>query len=366
MTDLRLRRDTSSSAMLRLNLRALVSRLPDLEQAILELTSVGPQEMDGTAARVHGWLTSDRPEAAAAVSADQDPLSAYVSMLKYVNAFGIWEDARGVARQVFDSADRWGDSLPESSARALAAVVLGLCGDEAQSDILFSTALSSMPHPVERVFSGLRWASIQAKRRGRIQAAESLIDALEREAADAGIRHRDRLIASGMLCNFRGLIAIRRKASGAAREIVIAAIGQFESGNALADDGCVIGLEEGRRYEWMAKLNLIQLDIYEGRFAAATRDLRELAEFSRAHDPGSLHTSLSTLAYVHLRAGLPEDALPLLLEAHDLLRSEYDPFVVRQVRKMLRRCYLELGRPRDAEQVEGLPEQFWLTTPLGA
>ena len=167
-----------------------------------------------------------------------------------------------------------------------------------------------------------------------------------------------------MLWNLRGLLAILRRDPQAASGAVTHAIRHFEQGNRTRTDAHAIGNEEARRYEWMAMLHLIQLDIFAHTFSSAIEKLVVLVDFSRENDPGSLHTSLSTLAYVHIQNDDPEAALPLLLESHERLRAEYDPSVIAQVRKMLVRCYIELGREKDAEQVSALPAHFWQPTEL--
>lgn len=362
LTDLRLRRDTSSKALLELNIAVLSARDPGFRRAIAELTD--ERLLDNTACHVRAVVTGMRGSPAGHVPQLQDVTDAYTSLLKYVNAFGNWDDARAVARRVFDVRGRWGTSLLETTTVALAAVVLGLCGDETHSDQLFLIALTELPNSIERTFWGLRWASIQAKRRGQLDAAETLIAALEADLEGLNAHADDLAIASGMLWNFRGLIETRRRNPEQARRAVTRAVALFEQCDHSEVAGGELNRDEARRYEWMARLNLIQLDIFQGVLDPAIEQLARLAEFSRRYDPRSLHTSLSTLAYVHIQAGEPARAIPYLLEAHELLRSEYDPFVVVQVRKMLARCYFELGRLREVSLVDALPKEFWLPTPL--
>lgn len=363
LTDLRLRRDLSSRAMFELNVDALIAQQPELRRTLTDhLDRASSANETSVALRETLGLGSISRRTRSVPF--QSEAAAYVALLKYVNAFGSWEDALDVARSVHARRKAGAESQRETLTYALAASVLGLCRESAASDDLFAIALAGMPDPIERTFAGLRWASLRAKRQGNIDAAEDLIDALDSDLAHASAHRDDKSVGFGMLWNLRALLAVRRRDPKAAHAAVTRAIAHFEQGNGHRTAAHAIGSEEARRYEWMARLNLIQFDIFAHTFVSAIEKLTTLVDFSRENDPGSLHTSLSTPAYVHIQNDDPAAALSPLLESHERLRAEYDPFVIDQVRKMLIRCYIELGREKDAERVSALPAHFWLSTEM--
>lgn len=127
LTDLRLRRDESSRQMLRLNLRAWweaspatfqvmqskVTRADQLDTPGLDVLAIGAEPT--------GLHAPDRKP-----RAPLDPASdTYETLLKYVNAFGSWEDAEAAAFE-YAAARSSGSGRLRGLTSGLAGVVVGL------------------------------------------------------------------------------------------------------------------------------------------------------------------------------------------------------------------------------------------------
>jgi hypothetical protein len=121
--------------------------------------------------------------------------------------------------------------------------------------------------------------------------------------------------------------------------------------------------DEVARYAWMGMLNGAQLSWMLGDGPTAQTRFVDALQFARQYDPDAVHASASTLAFFLVQNGDPASALPLSLEALDLVRSQYDARLALQVRKLVLRCMLELGRQRAAERVRGLPDEYWRPLP---
>ncbi len=358
LTDLRLRRDDSSRQMLLLNIRAWDAASPGTLRALQHAVHTA-EVVDGP-----GWdvLTAGGDASSLAPSAPQGLVGGaredvYESLLKYVNAFGSWAEAEAVA-----SAYAEDPALPEGRLRGLtsglAGVVVGLAGDKDKCDQLFEDSVKNLAHSSEQFFVYLRWASLAAKRRGDLDAADSLLDRAAQSMVDSPAADRD--VAAGLTSNLRALFALRRGDASTSRQLVLNAVDHLRA----AHDTHLprsIGDAETARYLWMAELNAAQLDLSQQRYGVAIERLQRLSEFAHHHDYGALHTTLSTLAYIHVARGDVSSAVPLLKEALVLLRDEYDPAVVLQVRKMLYRAYVEQGDHEDAEQVSASSPYFWQT-----
>lgn len=358
LTDLRLRRDESSRQMLILNMRIWSETSPETFRELQE--SVRDAAVRDSPAYdilcVAGEATPTRLER----QMDQCSTSgesAYELLLKYVNAFGAWDEAERVARQYTRIAKPHADRL-DGLTSGLAGVVLGLAGDSDSSDRLFERAVSALRDSAECFFAYLRWASITAKRHGDLHRAERLIERALAQRTTTG-HGPDGLLEHGLALNFRALLRLRKGQLDVSRRLVHEAIVSLRGAFAAADETCGHA-EETARYVWMAELNAAQLDVLEGDYRHAMQRLGVLEDFAKRHDRGALHTTLSALAFLHLGQGRPADAVPLLRRSLDLVGDEYDPAVVKQVRKMLYRSYVELDDARSANEVARLSPYFWL------
>lgn len=357
LSDLRLRRDESSKDLLHLNLKAVLAFTPDVDSRILDTAWSGGH--DEVVASVMQDLGS--PDASSSWNPDvrsairEDPLDVFATIAKYVNIFGSWGDAETVATDF----SKWGADLGTDRLRwsisGLAGVVLGL-GNLPGHDALFRAAVDNHPDPIEAFFIGLRWASIEAKRNGDLEAARVIIDHASSVSLSRGLDDRDQTVIRGMLQNFKALLAVRSKSFGEAFALVDESVELFGDSAAQTDK---IVQEEAVRYSWMAQLNKAQLFLFSGDGPRARDELKNVIAFARIHDRGALHTSLSALAFSYIQDGEPAKALPLLVESLELLKFEYDLKVVVQVRKMLYRACAELDLERSAELVRTDDMYYW-------
>lgn len=347
--------------MLRLNLRAWweaspatfqvmqskVTRADQLDTPGLDVLAIGAEPT--------GLHAPDRKP-----RAPLDPASdTYETLLKYVNAFGSWEDAEAAAFE-YAAARSSGSGRLRGLTSGLAGVVVGLSGQPEASERLFEDSVANLEGSSECYFVFLRWASLTAKRRHDLDQAEALLERALIPYSDAK-SSREGLLAGGLADNLRALLALRRGDVRLSRQLVDQALVQLRAAAAGAPDNrSDVRRAESARYFWMAGLNAAQLDLSSGDDDHAIERLHALRTFAEQQDRGALHTTLSTLAFVHLKRGEPAKAIPLLTEALELLRNEYDPSVVTQVRKMLFRGYTELGDEDRAENVRTLSPYFWL------
>jgi tetratricopeptide (TPR) repeat protein len=357
LTDLRLRRDDSSQQMLRLNLRAWRAASPATYDTMAAKVALADR-MDTPGLDVLA-LDSNQPATFAPIEAAPSggTSDTYETLLKYVNCFGSWEDAEAMAF-AYAKAPSLESSRLRGLTSGLAGVVVGLSAQPESSDRLFEDSVANLEGSFECYFAYLRWASLTAKRRRDLDLAEALLErglTLHTHAGSSG----DVMLATGLADNLRALLALRRGDSALSRQLVDHAIARLRAAVA-AENRSDIRAEETARYLWMAELNAAQLDLSVGDDDRAIERLRALRVFAEQQDRGALHTTLSTLAFVHLKRGEPGKAAPLLTEALDLLRHEYDPSVVTQVRKMLFRSYIELGDRSRADDVRALSPYFWL------
>ncbi|WP_226656754.1 hypothetical protein [Leifsonia sp. LS1] len=308
MSDLRIRRDESSRAMLDLNIAALVEAIGSdwLGRAI----EGGPADKT-IRGIVEAFALNVQTSAYARPRDGGGAEDVYVALLTYVNGFGGWDDALAIASDFAARCERHEEARPRWLASMLAGVVLGLHRREHEGAALVDQAMTGLAGTAEAFFVGLRWASLEVKRRGRLDVAERYLDrAADIAVADTGA---DRLLFLGLRDNLRGLIALKR----------------------------------GSREE---ALNLVD---------SAARSLRELVVWAEAHDARAVHSTLSVLGFVLVRQGRPAEAVSVLSASLERLRTEYDPSVVRQVRKMLIRCFGELGEESLEKRVRDLTPYFW-------
>ncbi|WP_431218290.1 hypothetical protein [Leifsonia xyli] len=363
LTDLRLRRDDSSRQMLYLNLRRWRDTSPtsfnDLRSKVecakwldtpgLDLLRVAREPFVADSSSSTGSLQ---------FATNQD---AYEGMLKYVNAFGSWHDAEAVA-VAYAQSDRQTSPRLRGLTSSLAGVVIGHSGDVAVSDELFQDAAAYLEDDLERFFTYLRWASLAAKRRRDPDRADVLLT-VGLSSYPKAATSPDGMLAVGLASNLRAFLALRRGDSDESRRLLTAAIEQLRGSLASSDQ---LGVEspETARYVWMAELNAAQLDLAAEQDDDAIQRLHALLEFTERRDQGARHTTLSALAFVHIRRNEPVLAVSFLIEALDLLRREYDPSVVTQVRKMLYRAFVELKDEKRAERVRELSPYFWSTSAM--
>jgi len=272
-----------------------------------------------------------------------------------VNVFGSWNDAATIARQQ-EPPDPTSDDVDYWSSQAYLGVVLGIYGLRNYARHLAAT-VKHHPRMIDAFFSGLRWSSIEAKRRGRIDQAEKILEDSWRNAQRPDAEEADIVLAAAMKANFDALIATRRGDQVAAHDLVFSAIGGFEDHRSNLSTA---PSAEALRYQWMALLNAAQLTIFSGDLVQALEELERIVDFSRRDDSRSLHTSLAVKAYVLIRMGRHSEAVPVLYEALDLLPNEYDPSVDVQIRKMLYHSYLELGMHDSAQRVAADRGYFWM------
>ncbi|QIZ97586.1 hypothetical protein [Leifsonia sp. PS1209] len=279
-------------------------------------------------------------------------------MAKYVDVFGSWEDAVDVAKDVRENTSRFAADGRRFSLLGLTATVLGLNNADGY-DGLFEEAVTGHPLPSEAFFWGLRWASIEAKRRGRLDTASQIahraLARMETQIPDS----YDRNVMQGMAYNFQALLALRNSDVESAHQLVDRAIDKFGDDPSHAS---LLPRDEAARYAWMAKLNRAQLPLLSGDYDGARAQLDALLIYAREYDPSAVHTTLSALALTYLKSGNAAEARPLLLESLDLLAVEYDPNVVRQVRKMLFATYSMLGAEASAKRVAADSSFFWRST----
>ncbi|UAJ79774.1 hypothetical protein IT072_01400 [Leifsonia sp. ZF2019] len=355
LTDLRIHRDESSRAMLDLNIAALVEAIGSdwLGRAI----EGGPAD-ETIRGIVEAFALNVQTSAYARPRDGGGAEDVYVALLTYVNGFGGWDDALAIASGFAARCERHEEARPRWLASMLAGVVLGLHRREHEGAALVDQAMTGLAGTAEAFFAGLRWASLEVKRRGRLDVAERYLDrAADIAVADTGA---DRLLFLGLRDNVRGLIALKRGSKEEALSLVDSAIACLRA-SAESDDesGAGLALAERARYYWMARLNRIQLDIFAGALDSAARSLRELVVWAEAHDARAVHSTLSVLGFVLVRQGRPAEAVSVLSASLDRLRTEYDPSVVRQVRKMLIRCFGELGEESLEKRVRDLTPYFW-------
>ncbi|WP_285116263.1 hypothetical protein [Leifsonia sp. fls2-241-R2A-40a] len=360
LTDLRLRRDESSRQMFLLNIRAWDEASPGVLRA-LQNTARSAEIVDGP-----GWdvLTAGRSASSGSAAFAPRELArapredVYESLLKYVNAFGNWDEAEATA-YAYASDPAFPDGRLRGLTSGLAGVVVGLAGDTDTCDRLFEDSVKNLVGTPEQFFVYLRWASLTAKRRGDLDRADGIVDRAEHCIENSSEADRD--VALGLSSNLRALFALRRGDIAGSSRLVCDAISRLAAAH---DTGAArsIGSPEAARYLWMAELNAAQLDLSQQRHDLAIERLQRLREFAQRHDPGAIHTTLSLLAYIHLVRGDAATAAPLLRDALGLLRDEYDPSVVLQVRKMLYRAYVELGDRARARRVSTMTPYFWLTS----
>lgn len=282
----------------------------------------------------------------------------YVSLLIYVNGFGGWTDALEIASEFHRRRDAFEPDRARWLVSGLAALILGLEGATSESSALAEEALHGLAGTTEAFFMGIRWASLQLKRRGRAESAERYL-ALGRSLSGPHTAEFAAL-TSGMTDNLHALIAVRRGQHDRARELVDSAVIDLEQSYvASLRSASEVTSAERARYYWMARVNRIQLDLFAGSLLQAESALRDLVGWSELHDPRAVHSTLSMLAFVLIRRDRPAEAVPVLAASLERLRDEYDPSVVTQVRKMLIRCLADLGRTCDENAVRRLGPYFW-------
>lgn len=363
LTDLRVRLDLSSASMLYLNLDAIREIDPPLIDTLkLNLTN----SQDYVSEAVFKHLAIEKSHVSSKfyfrdvrAQLELDPIEVLVALHSYVNVFGGWDDAGDVAQQILDlmtsDSNLAGVHFDIVGTAALVLALRGSTGYEA----LFELLLANFSNPIELFFYGLRWASIEAKRKGDLKAAAVILERIEKIVTSelASFRSTSELkLIQGMSANFRGLLALRSGNPYDAEELSAQATRALNE--SLGSMTAPIP-EERARYVWMAQLNRAQLAVLQGNEVLALARLREALEFARTYDPRAVHASLSTLAYIHLRSGQPLEARPLAEEALNLIRVEYDPRVALQVRKVLLRCYLELGLNSCADKLRSSGPYFW-------
>lgn len=355
VTDLRLRRDESSAEMLSLSVQALAEADVDLGQAIRERGWC--ESGDLVTARLFEKLgiEGSAGERDKYSLGKHDSLSLFASMSRYVNVFGSWTDAAEIASFVATHQHAFDGDDKRFSIFGLAGTVLGL-ERAAGSDELLSAAADQHPSPFEAFFWGLRWASITAKRRGDITKSASIIERSLAAVHSHVEPSYDRNVLEGMGLNFKALLALRSKNISMASELADRSIALFGDDPRKAAN---LPVDEVARYTWMARLNRVQLLMFAEDHAKARSQLDELLDFARRHDRGAVHTTLSTYAYSLLAANDARGARPLLLESLDLLRVEYDPGVVTQVRKMLYLAYSMMDMPSSATRVAADSRYYW-------
>lgn len=363
LTDLRVRLDLSSASMLYLNLGAIREIDPTFVDA-LKSNSIKSQDYVNEA--VFKYLAIEK-------SSDQfqsyvrdvraqlelAPIEVLAALHSYVNVFGGWDDAEDIAQQVLDlMISDISFASVHFDVVGTAALVLALRGSTGY-EVLFELLLTNFSDPIELFFYGLRWASIEAKRKGNLETAAAIIARIEKIATSAlaSLESTSEFkLIQGMSANFRGLLALRSRDAYGADELSAQAARALNESLSL-----IVGPipEERARYAWMAQLNRAQLAWLQGNEVLAIARLKEALEFARIHDPRAVHASLSTLAFIYLQSGQPLEARPLAEEALDLIREVYDPQVALQVRKVLLRCYLELGLDSRADKLRSFGPYFW-------
>jgi hypothetical protein len=358
LSDLRLRRDLSSKHLLHVNLQAFVEFDPEVADLLGGIRAAEP--LDHATSEVKSAFTSDRRPAAynqgvhRLLQADGG-VDVFVALVRYVNAFGSWEDAGLIARAVSTELDNRRFSTGRAALLGMCGVVLALNGDDG-ADSLLRESIETHSSGLESFFMSLRFASILAKRRGDLDEAHRVILRGREIAVTAGLDAKDASIVDGMTGNFLGLLAVRTKDFVSAGERVQAAVRLLpeETGRTvqIVDD-------EALRYSWMARLNQAQLLLFSGRYKAAEHELRSVVAFARQWDHGALHTSLSTLGFCLIRDGRPHEAIPELQEALVCLRNEYDLTVVEQVRKLLFKALHDVGDIQGAQDVVSQSPYYW-------
>lgn len=355
LTDLRLRRDASSREMVNLN----VSALMEVNGSDWLKEAVASRPADVAVADLVADFALDirtKPYRRSIEGAPAEDF--YVALLKYVNGFGSWQDALAIASEFAEKCSGFEDARPRWLASMLAALVLGLSGREDDGAALADQAMSGLAGTAEAFFVGIRWASLEVKRRGRLEVAERYLERGSQLAAAESEAHA--LLFEGLSSNLRGLIAMRRGQKELALTAVERAVSNLAASAEVRDPvGQGLPAAERSRYYWMARLNRIQLDVFAGSLDTANQALRELAEWAEKHDPRAVHSTLSILGFVLIREGKPSDAVDVLCASLERLRVEYDPKVVMQVRKMLIRCFTELGCSTDAQEIRNLSPYFW-------
>lgn len=363
LTDLRVRLDSSSAQMLYLNLDAIREIDPNFVGALKSNLS-NPQDYVSKA--IFKYLEIEKsPEKFqyyvrdVRAQLELAPIEVLVALHSYVNVFGGWDDAEDVAQQILSlmTSDTSHASV-HFDIVGTAALVLALRGS-AGYESLFELLLTNFRDPTELFFYGLRWASIEAKRNGDLKTAAIIMERVERiatsELTSLNLTSDLKLI-QGMSANFRGLLALRSRDAYSAEELSAQAMRALNESISLMTGPIP---EERARYVWMAQLNRAQLAMLQGNQSLSIARLKEALNFARMNDPSAVHASLSTLAYIYLQSGQPLKARPLAEEALNLFREEYDPRVVLQVRKILLRCYLELGLDSRVDKLRSLGPYFW-------
>lgn len=358
ISDLRLRRDESSRDLLELNLRAMAGQDPDFSSSVATVRrgATADRSLAGVRSALGvPWGRVGYLQQVERAIEQGNGESVLVALVRYVNVFGSWRDARDIARQVARSADDPKLGRERAVLLGLCGVVLALTGEPGAHELL-RTSTETHPNPVQGFFMGLRHATILAKREHDPIQARRVVFRAEAGALRAGLHDADARAVTGMTSNFLGLLALQTHDLEDARARVDAAVDRLP-----AEPRRTVAIKdaEALRYASMARLNRAQIALIEQQYATAETELRALVDFASTQDRRVLHSAMSTLGYCLIRDGRAAEAVPVLQETLRHLRQEYDAAVVTQVRKLLYKAHVEVGDDAAAQEVTEMSPYFW-------